>query len=204
MAKLIVVVGNSGVGKTTLTRALCDGGGYNPGLEQHVERPFQASFKNDRRTYALANQIDYLLLRAEQEVLLRSGDRPGIQDGGLDLDFYVFTRLFLQKGYLNDREFGLCERLYTQLRRSLPFPEVTIYLSAPLDLVAERFVRRGRSLEITQQDDLPVIQYLLEDWLAGIGSPRLLRVDASQTDPGYRNLLPELLQQIASRLTMEP
>lgn len=202
MANLIVVVGNSGVGKTTLTRALCDGGGYNPGLEQHIERPFQASFKNEHRTYAFANQIDYLLLRAEQEQLLRSGDRPGIQDGGLDMDLYVFTRLFLQKGYLNEQEFGLCERLYAQVRRALPSPEVIIYLSAPLDIVTERFARRSRSLEITERKDLPAIQVLLDGWLAGLPSQRLLRLDASQPDPGYRNLLPALLDEIASRLTM--
>lgn len=200
MANLIVVVGNSGVGKTALTRALCEGGGYNPGLEQHMERPFQASFKKDHRAYALANQIDYLLLRAEQEQHLRCGDRPGIQDGGLEMDFYVFTHLFLQKGYLNEQEFGLCERLYAQVRRALPSPEVIIYLSAPLDIVAERFARRSRSLEITERDDLPAIQHFLDGWLAGIHSPPLLRVDASQPDSGYQDLLPALLKDIASRL----
>jgi len=204
MAKLIVVVGNSGVGKTTLTRALCSCGGYNPGLEQHIERPFQASFKNDHHTYALGNQIDYLLLRTEQEELLRAGDRPGIQDGGLDLDFYVFTRLFLLKGYLNDREFNLCERLYTQVRRALPLPDIIIYLSAPLDLVTERFARRRRSLEITEPNDLPTIQGFLDGWLAGIDSSRLLRVDVSQIDPEYRNLIPAVLEQVASRLARLP
>lgn len=204
MAKLIVVVGNSGVGKTTLTRALCEGGGYNPGLEQHLERPFQASFKKARRTYALANQFDYLLRRAEQEEVLRAGDRPGVQDGGLDLDFYVFTRLFLQKGYLNDREFNLCERLYTQVRRALPLPDIIIHLSAPLDLVTERFARRSRSLEITEPKDLPIIQGFLEEWLARIDSPRLLSVDASPTDPEYRNQLPAVLEEVASRLARLP
>jgi deoxyadenosine/deoxycytidine kinase len=204
MAKLIIVVGNSGIGKTTLTRALCEGAGYNPGLEQHIERPFQASFKNDHRTYALANQIDYLLLRAEQEQQLRSGDHPGIQDGGLEMDFHVFTRLFLQKGFLNDREFGLCERLYTQARRALPPPEVILYLSAPLDIVTERFARRSRNLEITQQEDLPLIQVLLDRWLGYLDAQRILRVDAAQADPGYRNLLPSLMDEIASRLNNSP
>lgn len=204
MAKLIVIVGNSGVGKTTLTRALCEHGGYNPGLEQHLERPFQALFKNDPRTFALANQIDYLLLRAEQEQFLRSGDRPGVQDGGLDMDFYVFTRLFLQKGYLIEREFSLCERLLARVRSSLPPPEVVISMNAPLEIIAERFARRSRPLEITQREDLAAVQVLLDAWLADIDSLRLLRIDASDPDPGYRNVLPALLDDLVSRLAETP
>ena len=65
MGKLIVVVGNSGVGKSTLTEALCAAEDFATGMEEHIARPFQALFKNDR-AFALANQIDYLLLRAEQ------------------------------------------------------------------------------------------------------------------------------------------
>jgi len=204
MAKLIAVVGNSGVGKTTLTRALCDRGRYNPGLEQHLERPFQALFKHDHRRYALANQFDYLLLRAEQEEQLRSGDHPGIQDGGLDMDLFVFTRMFLQKGYLTKQEYSVCERLHTRLRMALPSPEIVIYLNAPLDIVAERFARRSRKLEITQQEDLPLIQALLDGWLGGMDTRQLLRVDGSQTDPGYRNLLPELMEEITFRLKKSP
>ena len=110
MGKLIVVVGNSGVGKTTLTRALCAAGDFATGLEEHIARPFQALFKNDAG-FALANQIDYLLLRAEQERLIRADARTGIQDGGLEMDFFVFTRLFQRKGLLSTQEYRLCERL---------------------------------------------------------------------------------------------
>jgi deoxyadenosine/deoxycytidine kinase len=200
MVQLITVVGNSGVGKTTLTRALCEGGGFNPGLEQHLERPFQALFRNDHKTYALANQVDYLLLRAEQENHLRSGDRPGIQDGGLDMDFYIFTHLFMQKGYLTAEEYQLCGRLHAQMRLALPAPEIVLYLSAPLTIVSERFARRSRTLEITRPEDLPAIQALLDEWLGSMDPQRLLRVDGSQADAGYGNVLSEVIAKITSRL----
>ena len=66
MNKLIVIVGPSGVGKTTLARALCEKHDFAIAYEQHEERPFQTLFKQDPK-YALANQLDYLLYRAEQE-----------------------------------------------------------------------------------------------------------------------------------------
>jgi len=93
MNKLIAVVGASGVGKTALVQALSSVYPFATAYEQHAERPFQALFKNDSH-YALANQIDYFLLRAEQEKLLRRASaRIGLIDGGLDLDFHGFTRL---------------------------------------------------------------------------------------------------------------
>src|SRR5215216_7371861 len=112
MSKLIAIVGASGVGKTALVSALAKSAGFETAYEQHSERPFQALFKNDSR-YALANQIDYFLLRAEQEGELRRASEIGIMDGGLDLDFHGFTRLFLSRGLLSGAEYDLCRRVYS-------------------------------------------------------------------------------------------
>ena len=112
MSKLIAIVGVSGVGKTALVSALAGAttlrGGevFETAYEQHIERPFQSLFKNDAR-YALANQIDYYLFRAEQETKLRASPLIGLIDGGLDLDFYGFTRLFHKRGLMTDPELDL-------------------------------------------------------------------------------------------------
>ena len=74
MGKLITIIGPSGVGKTALVRALARAHDFATALEQHDKRPFQALFKQDPR-YGLANQIDYFLLRAEQERTLRATSR---------------------------------------------------------------------------------------------------------------------------------
>ena len=105
MGKLISIVGASGVGKTALVHALAKNKIFQTAYEQHTERPFQALFKQDKK-YALANQMDYLLLRAEQEGdLRRNASQIGLIDGGLDLDFHGFTRLFLSRNLLGQPEF---------------------------------------------------------------------------------------------------
>ncbi|MGD0752130.1 MAG: deoxynucleoside kinase [Anaerolineales bacterium] len=198
MGKLIVVVGNCGVGKTTLTQVLCAAGDFATGLEEHIARPFQALFKNDTG-FALANQIDYLLLRAEQERLIRADSRTGLQDGGLEMDFFVFTRLFQRKGLLSAQEYGLCERLVTQIRSVQPAPEGILWLTAPLEVVLERFTRRNRQLEIVTRDDLKATKALLEEWLEHIDPGRILRIDASKDDPHYQGCLKDALDFIAKR-----
>ena len=198
MGNLIVVVGNSGVGKTSLTEALCAAGDFAAGLEGHATRPFQALFKNNPG-YALANQIDYLLARAEQERQIRAAPKTGIQDGGLEMDLFVFTRLFQHKGLLSTEEYHLCERLVDQIRSSQPPPEGILWMSAPLEVVAERFTRRGRPLEIATRDDLQASASLLEDWLERLDPRRILRIDASREDPHYQGCLREALEFIEKR-----
>ncbi len=183
MGKLIVVAGNSGVGKTTLADALARHAGYATGLEQQAERPFQALMKQDPRRYGLANQIDYLLYRAEQERALRHGSDIGIIDGGLDLDYYGFTQLFHHKGFLTDAESALCGRLYTQLRAALGPPDLVLRLVAPQDLIERRYKQRGRPLEIAEREDLAVLGQFMDEWLDELPPERCLLLDVSKPGP---------------------
>jgi deoxyadenosine/deoxycytidine kinase len=196
MPKLIVIAGNSGVGKTTLAAELCRLRPFAVGLEQHAERPFQALMAAAPSRYALANQVDYLLLRAEQERALRSGSAAGLIDGGLDLDFYGFTRLFHHKGYLTDAEFALCERLYANLRALLGPPDLIVYLTAPLQVIESRHTRRGRALEIARRDDLAQLEKLIGEWVESIANTPVVRIDASDENYCAPERLTSLLSQI--------
>lgn len=190
MGKLAAVVGNTGVGKTTLVEALCRQSDFVCATEEHEGRPFQELFTQDHQKYALANQLDYLLRRADQEMNIRQGEKPGIQDGGLDQDFQVFTRLFYQKGYLTEGEFGICQRQYRLVRSFLAPPDLIIWLKAEPQEIADRFQQRSRRLSIAQTEDIAAIEGLLSSWLDRIEPKKIIIVDGEKEDRQYAASIP--------------
>jgi Deoxynucleoside kinases len=194
MGRIIAVVGTTGVGKTAMVRALCKHGLFAVGLEQHKERPFQEEFKTNS-AFALPNQIDYLLLRAEQEQILRQSTQTGLVDGGLDLDYHGFTQLYYSRGWLSGREYNLCERFYEFVRTFMPPPDLVIHLTARPEVIHQRLVARRR-INITDPRDIQKLASYLDGWLSTIPPEGVIRLDVSETDPGYRYLLPSLLPQL--------
>ena len=197
MGKLITIIGPSGVGKTTLVHVLAKVGNFAIALEQHKERPFQALFKQDPR-YGLANQIDYFLLRAEQEQKLRNDPRMGLIDGGLDLDYHGFARLFHHRGLLGDLEFDLCTRLYKTLRELMPPPELIIRLRANQETVTGRLSTRER-INIATAEDFTLFESYTDEWLVTQDPHSTLEVDVTEDDPQFSRLSPSLLSAISDR-----
>ena len=194
MGKLIAVVGASGVGKTSIVQVLTKTGDFAVAYEQHTERPFQTLFKRDSR-FALANQLDYLIYRTEQEKQLRASPKIGLVDGGLDLDFHGFTHLFHALGLLSDPEFDLCRRFYELTRQLLPPPDLIIHLIAEEEIIQKRLAKRER-INIASANDTALFNSFLDEWLVTVPPSKLLKLDVSLESPGYENSFQAIFAQI--------
>ena len=201
MGQLVSIIGNSGVGKTTLVELLAERPGFLAAKEDLQQRPFQALFARDLKSYALANQIDFLLYKAEQERWLRKQAGIGLQDGGLDQDYHIFTHLFFKAGYLDELEIELCGRLYHQLRQDQQPPDMYIYLECPVEVIAARYQARNREREITQLDDLHSVQSLLEKWLNEVEPHKLMMVNAGDDNYNSPEAVDKIAQQISEMLS---
>ena len=196
MGKLIAIVGASGVGKTALVRALARDHSFETGYEDHSERPFQSLFTQDAR-YGLANQIDYFLLRADQEKRLRHANEIGLMDGGLDLDFHCFTRLFHRRGLLTDPEFDLCRRVYGFIREALPRPELIVRLRADAGIVSARLSSRDR-INIARAQDTALLDSFLDEWLASVPPDQILDLDVANETLDYERSVNSVLNRIST------
>jgi len=183
MAKLITIIGPSGIGKTSLVQSLVKLGQFEIAYEQHLQRPFQSLAKHEPR-YTFANQMDYLLLRAEQEKELRGSSKIGLMDGGLDLDFHGFTKLFLARNLVSQNEFDICQRFYRLMREFLPLPELVVRLKTDEEKIAARLSGRKR-INIASAGDTNLFNSLLDEWLRSIPSKQILELDVTDETVEY-------------------
>lgn len=194
MHKFITIIGASGVGKTTLMQALLKIHDFAVAFETHTERPYQKLFKEDSR-YALANQIDYLMYRAEQEFQLRQTDKIILMDGGLDLDFYGFTRLFHAHSWLSDLDFDLCRRFYTLTRSLLPPPDLIIALRADSQTISQRLTSRDR-INIASSDDAVLLEKFINEWIESVDKSKVLELDVTNEDIEYQKSISRIMEKI--------
>jgi deoxyadenosine/deoxycytidine kinase len=167
MAKrLILVAGNIGAGKTSLTERIGSRLGWETAYESVADNPYLPDFYTDMRAWSFHLQVFFLGHRAEQHLELMALPQSAILDRSIYEDAYIFARALHHMGNISERDFLAYRKIFDLMIKTLPPPDLLIYLKAPVPVLVERIRRRGRSIEsgITA-DYLALLETFYEEWM---------------------------------------
>jgi deoxyadenosine/deoxycytidine kinase len=147
----ITIEGNIGAGKTTLSHLLAEHYNARLVLEEFAENPFLAKFYEQPQQYAFPVELFFMAERYKQlKELVHNKDlfqHVTISD-------YLFTKcLLFAKVNLPEEEFRLYQKLFDIIHQQLMFPDIVIYLHAPVQRLQQNIRKRNRPYELKIPDE---------------------------------------------------
>jgi deoxyadenosine/deoxycytidine kinase len=196
---LVVVAGNIGVGKTSLTERMGDRLGWRTDFESVSDNPYLAEFYDDMRKWSFHLQVFFLGHRAEQYLEAAQDSRSAILDRSIFEDNYIFARALHHLNNINERDYQSYRRLFTLIVEGLPRPDLLVYLKAPVDVLMERIEKRARGMETgITTEYLSLLDSFYDEWLASFDLCPVLTIRTDDLD--YVNQ-PKALEIVTARIT---
>jgi deoxyadenosine/deoxycytidine kinase len=196
--RFVLVAGNIGAGKTSLTQKLGERLGWVQAFESVADNPYLADFYGDMRSWAFHLQIFFLGHRAEQHLALARQEQSAIIDRSIYEDAEIFTRASLELGNMTQRDFDTYYRLFRLVVSRLPAPDLLLVLKAPVPVLLQRIRERGREMEkgITAEY-LELLDRFYDDWLAGFDVCPVLTLRSDDLDFVHK---PQHLEVVVARI----
>lgn len=179
----IVVAGNIGAGKTSLTERLGRRLGWVSGYESVADNPYLADFYADMRQWSFHLQVFFLGHRAQQHLALANHPQSAIADRSIYEDAYIFARVLHHMGNLSERDFHSYRQVYELVTAGLPRPDLLLYLTAPVPALMERIQRRARPMEAgITEEYLSLLDSFYVEWLESFDLCPVLTIRTQQLD----------------------
>lgn len=164
--RMILVAGNIGSGKTSLTERIGERLGWYTAYESVSDNPYLADFYNDMRTWSFHLQVFFLGHRAQQHIDLWNDPRSAIIDRSIYEDAFIFARALNHLGNLNERDYQTYNQVYEMVVKTLPPPSLLVYLKAPVEILIDRIRSRGRSIETgITPEYLGLLDSYYDEWI---------------------------------------
>ena len=164
--RFILVAGNIGAGKTSLTERLAGRLGWLTGFESVADNPYLADFYADMHQWSFHLQVFFLGHRAEQHLALARHPQSAIADRSIYEDAHIFARVLHHLGNLNERDYNAYRHVYELVVANLPRPDLLLYLTAPVAVLEKRIRRRARPIEAAiTADYLALLETFYEEWM---------------------------------------
>ena len=195
---MVVVAGNIGVGKTSLTERIGSRLGWRTGYESVADNPYLSDFYADMHAWAFHLQIFFLGHRAEQYLEAARDARSAILDRSIYEDFHIFARALHHMGNVSERDYMAYRRLFELVVESLPRPGLLIYLKAPVEVLMDRIRARARNMETgITTEYLSLLDTFYDEWLGAFDQCPVLTIRTDNLDYVHQ---PRHLETVVNRI----
>ncbi|HAT61755.1 MAG TPA: deoxynucleoside kinase [Prevotella sp.] len=143
----IVVAGNIGSGKTTLTNLLARHYGWIPRFEPVENNPYLDDYYKDINRWSFNVEVFFLKQRFRDMLEISHTKKTVIQDRSIYEGVYVFTANNKAMGNLSDRDFNTYMDLFDSMMMIVRPPQLMIYLRSSVPHLVNNIERRGRKCE---------------------------------------------------------
>lgn len=179
----VVIAGNIGCGKTTLTKKLSERLGWKPHFESVQDNPYLKDFYGDMARWSFPLQVYFLNHRFNTHKFIESSAASSVQDRSIYEDANIFARALYDQGTLDERDYQNYRMLYDTMTPYLSPPTLMIFLRRSIPKLLERIQQRGRDYEqAIPVDYLTRLNKYYDEWYARYDLGKSLIVDTDELD----------------------
>ncbi len=177
----VVIEGNIGAGKTSLCKMISEELNAKAILEKFADNPFLPKFYKNRDRYSFQLELSFL---AERYYQLNE------ELTSLDLfksfsiaDYYFMKSLIFAKATLKEDEYSLYRQIFNIIYKSIPKPDLYVYLHLDVENLIKNIKSRGRDYEQDISGEyLRIIQQGYYDFFKQQNNMSILIIDANNID----------------------
>ena len=203
----IVISGNIGVGKTTLSEKISKKFNWELQLEEVKDNPYLDDFYKSMKDWSFHLQIFFLNSRFNQIQKISVSNNVVIQDRSIYEDYEVFTKTLYDSGVLMEREFNNYKRLYNTILKYINEPDLLIYLrNLNIDKIISNIDKRSRNFEKSiDKEYLKKLNIYYENWIKKHPQEKILTIDLSEDDfiedPKFLKKIYSMIEKKINELT---
>ncbi len=141
----IVIEGNIGAGKTTLSKMIAREYNAKIILEQFADNPFLPKFYKEPDKYSFQLELSFLAERYQQ--LNNELTSRDLFKTFTVADYYFMKSLIFARATLKEDEYNLYRQIFNIIYKSIPKPDLYVYLHMDVKKLANNISKRGRDYE---------------------------------------------------------
>jgi len=177
----LVIEGNIGAGKSSLSTLIAEKFNARLILEQYAENPFLPKFYRDPERYSFPLELSFLAARYSQ--LHGELTSPDLFKNFTVADYFLSKSLIFSRVTLQVDEFQLYRTMFDIINKQLPKPDLYVYLHVNVEKLLSNIRHRGRDYE--KSIDAGYLEKLQEgyfEYMRSLTGQKVLILDINNLD----------------------